>query len=422
MIENKWSMSQKKLNPKTLRSRRIKMSEKPAVLGGKPAFKETVPIVKPPIRAIIERTLLDYRQILESGMVTNFTYVQELENAVANYVGVNHCVATANCTSALMLAIQALKIKDSEALIPSFTFPATGHVVHWNNLRIKLVDCDAKTFNLSVEDLQEKVTEKSKIIIPVHVFGNPCEIKAINEIAEDNELRVIYDAAHAFGTEQNGVAVGRFGDVAVFSGSPTKVFTTVEGGLITTDDKEIADKVKMGRNYGHRGDYDCEMPGLSARMSELHAALGLNLLPLAKLNVKKRNSVAERYKEGLSRVLGIGFQEIAANSTSTYKDFGILIDKDEFGLGRDQLVACLEKEHIMTRKYFYPPLHMQTCYPELKAEDRAFPNTSYVARNIVCLPMFSELADEQVKGVIGAIANIHEHAEEVKLALQREKR
>ena len=398
------------------------MSEKPAVLGGKPAFKETVPIVKPPIRAIIERTLLDFRQILKSGMITNFTYVQELEKAVANYIGVNHCVATANCTSALMLTILTLKIEDSEALIPSFTFPATAHVVHWNNLRIKLVDCDVKTFNLSIEDLQEKVTEKSKMIVPVHVFGNPCDTKAINEIAEDNGLKVIYDAAHAFGTEQNGVPVGRFGNAEVFSGSPTKAFTTVEGGLVTTNSKEIAEKVKIGRNYGHHGDYDCEIAGLSARMSELHAALGLNLLPLIALNIKKRNNVAERYKEGLSRLSGISFQEIPVNSTSTYKDFAILIDKDEFGLSRDELVACLEKEHIMTRKYFYPPLHMQTCYPELKAEDKALPNTSYVAKNIVCLPMFSELTDEQVKGVTSAITNIHEHAEEVKLVLHGERR
>lgn len=398
------------------------MSEKPAVLGGKPAFKETVPIVKPPIKAIIERTLLDYRQILESGMLTNFDYVQRLEKAVANYIGVNYCVATANCTSALMLAIQALKVKDSEALIPSFTFPATAHVACWNNLKIKLVDCDIKTFNISIEDLQEKVTKKSKIIVPVHVFGNPCDTKAIDEIAEDNGLKAIYDAAHAFGSKQNGVPVGRFGDAEVFSGSPTKAFTTVEGGLVTTNNKEIARKVSIGRNYGHHGDYNCEIAGLSARMSELHAALGVNLLPFVASNVKKRNNIAERYKEGLSRLPGIDFQEITANSTSTYKDFAVLISKDKFGLSRDELVACLEKEHIMTRKYFYPPLHMQTCYPELKAEDKALPNTSYVAKNIVCLPIFSELTDEQIKGIINAITNIHGNAEEIKLALHRERR
>jgi len=397
------------------------MSEKPAVLGGKPAFKNVVPIVKPPLKAIIERTLLDYRKILESGMITNFEFVKKLEEAAANYIGVNHCVATANCTSALMLAIQALNIKDGEALIPSFTFPATAHAVRWNNLQIKLVDCDSQTFNVSIEDLQEKVTRKSRVIVPVHVFGNPCDTKAINEIAEDNKLKVIYDAAHAFGAKQNGVPVGRFGDAEVFSGSPTKAFTTVEGGIVTTNNAEIAEKVKIGRNYGQCGDYNCEMPGLSARMSELHAALGLNLLPHVASDIEKRNSVARKYMKGLGRMHGIRFQEITANSLSTYKDFAILIDEEKFGLSRDQLAACLEKENIMTRKYFFPPIHMQKCYPELNVDDSVLPNTSYVSRNVLCLPMFSELAEEQVEGILEAVSKVQRHAEEIQGALHPQK-
>ena len=417
MVKNKQSEVQQILNLGIVQSERIRMSEKPAVLGGKPAFKETLPIVKPPIKAIIERTLLDYRQILESGMLTNFDYVQRLEKAVANYIGVNYCIATANCTSALMLTLKALNIKDGEVLIPSFTFPATAHAVKWNNLKIRLVDCDPYTFNIDVANLQEKVTNNSRVIMPVHVFGNPCDIKAISEFAQDPDLRVMYDAAHAFGAKYNGVNIGQFGDAEVFSGSPTKVFTTVEGGLVTTDNAEIADKVKIGRNYGHHGNYDCEIPGLSARMSELHAALGLNLLPRVVLGIERRNNVAEKYKEGLRKLPGISFQEITANCTSSYKDFAILISKEKFGLSRDELVFCLEKENVMTRTYFYPPLHMQTCYPELRANDKAFPNTTYTARNIVCLPMFSDLTDEQVEGVAKAITKIHEHAEEIKLAL-----
>jgi dTDP-4-amino-4,6-dideoxygalactose transaminase len=399
----------------------MKMNEKPAVLGGKPAFKEIVPIVKPPIKNVIEESLRDYKQILESGMITNYSYVEKLEKAIAEFIGVNYCVATANCTSALILAIQALKIKNGEALIPSFTFPVTGHVVFWNNLKIRLVDCDIKTFNISVEDLQEKVTKKSKVIVPVHVFGNPCDVKAINEIAEDYGLKVIYDAAHAFGAMQNGVFVGRFGDAEVFSGSPTKAFTTVEGGILTTNNKEIAEKVRIGRNYGHHGDYNCEIVGLSARMSELHAALGLNLLSFVVSNIKKRNRIAKSYLEGLSRLPGISFQKINSNSKSTYKDFAIIIDEDRFGLNRDELVVCLEKENIMTRRYFYPPLHMQACYPELKAEDKTLPNTSYISKNVVCLPMFSDLTDEQVRRIIGAVSKIQKYAEEIRLELRREK-
>jgi len=392
------------------------MSEKPAVLGGKPVFDNVVPIVRPPLKAIIERTLLDYRKILESRMITNFEFVQKLEEAAANYIGVKYCVATASCTSALMLAIQALDIKDGEALIPSFTFPATAHAVRWNNLRIKLVDCDPETFNISAEDLREKATGKSSVIVPVHVFGNPCDTEAISEVAENNRLKVIYDAAHGFGAEHNGVPIGRFGDAEVFSGSPTKAFTTVEGGVVATNDPEIADKVRIGRNYGHRGDYNCLMPGLSARMSELHAALGLNLLPQVASDVEKRNSIARRYMKALSELPGIRFQKITAYSNSTYKDFGILISEKKFGLNRDQLATALEKENIMTRKYFYPPLHMQKCYPELNEDDEAFPNTSYVAKNVLCLPMFSELNDEQVDAIVEAVSKIHQHAEAVQRA------
>ncbi len=157
-------------------------------------------------------------------------------------------------------------------------------------------------------------------------------------------------------------------------------------------------------------------------MSELHAALGLNLLPRVSLSIERRNNVAKKYKEGLSKLPGVSFQKITPNCTSSYKDFAILINKEKFGLSRDELVFCLEKENVMTRTYFYPPLHMQTCYPELRANDKAFPNTTYIAQNIVCLPMFSDLADEQVEGVIEAITKIHEHAEEIMYTLHREKR
>jgi len=389
------------------------MSEKPAVLGGKPAFENIVPIVKPPLKAIIEKTLIDYRRILESGMITNFEFVQKLEEAAASYIGVNHCIATASCTSALILAIKALGIKDGEALIPSFTFPATAHAVRWSNLQIKLVDCDPETFNMSVEDLQEMVTRKSKVIMPVHVFGNPCETKAIDEIAEDNRLKVVYDAAHAFGARQDRDPVGRFGDAEVFSGSPTKAFTTVEGGIVATNNTEIAQKIKIGRNYGHRGDYNCEMPGMSARMSELHAALGLNLLPHVSSDVEKRNRVARKYRKGLDKLPGIRFQKITTNSKSTYKDFAILVDREKFGLSRDQLASCLEKENVMTRKYFYPPIHMQKCYPELNVEDSALPNTSHVSKSVLCLPMFSELVDEQIRGIVEAVSRVQHHAEEI---------
>ena len=395
------------------------MSEKPAVLGGKPIFEGAVPIVRPPIKGHIDMILADYKRILESGMITNFVYVQKLEKAVASYIGVNLCVATDSCTSGLLLVLKNLNIKDGEVLMPSFTFPATAHAVRWNNLRIKLVDCDGETFNVSTADLTEKITGKCEAVVPVHVFGNPCDIDAISEIARDHKLKVIFDSAHAFGAEYRKMKVGRFGDAEVFSGSPTKAFTTVEGGLVTTNNEEIAKKVEIGRNYGHHGDYNCEMFGLSARMSELHAALGLNLLPYTASGIERRNEIAKKYREGLGKLPGVRFQKITAGSSSAYKDFAILVDESKFGLHRDELAVCLEKENIMTRKYFYPPIHMQDCYPELKASKEDLPNTNLIAYNILCLPMFSSLTDEQVSRIIGAVIRVHNYADEIKCSMTR---
>lgn len=397
----------------------MKMNEKPAIITGKPTFRGTLPIVQPPIKAHIESILADCRRILESGMITNFEYVRKLEKTAAEYIGVKRCLAAANCTSALMLTLKALKIKDGEVLIPSFTFPATAHAVYWSNLGIKLVDCDPKKFTIDINDIKEKITDKTKVIMPVHVFGNPCDIEEITEIAKERSLRVVYDSAHGFGAKYKGKQIGQFGDAEVFSGSPTKAFTTVEGGIVSTNDSEIARSVDIGRNYGHSGNYNCAMPGLSARMSELHAAVGLNQLPYVDSDIQKRNKIATMYKHGLERLPGIKFQEINRNCISTYKDFSILVDQNQFGLDRDELSTALEKENIMTRKYFYPPMNMQDCYPELKAEENAFPNTSEVSRNVLSLPMFSELTDQEVIGVVDAIARIQTHASEVHAALSK---
>jgi len=390
----------------------------PAILGGNPAFENTLPIVRPPIAPHVADVLRDFKKILRSGMITNYEFVQRLERDVAQYIGVKHCVAVANCTSGLMLTLKALNIKDGEVLLPSFTFPATAHVVHWNNLKIKLVDCDFESFNMEVTDLNEKLTARSKIIMPVHVFGNPCNISAITEIAKDRNLKVIFDSAHGFGAEYNRLKIGQFGDSEVFSGSPTKAFTTVEGGLIASDNSEIARKVRMGRNYGHLGDYNCEMQGLSARMSEFHAALGLRLLSDVDFNIKRRNKIAVKYRRELSKIPGIGFQKITSGATSTYKDFAILIDKNKFGLDRDQLSLGLEKENIMTRKYFYPPLHKQSCYPELQKEEKSLPNSNFVSRNVLCLPMFADLPDNHVRKIAETIHHIHDHAEEILIKLR----
>ncbi len=392
-------------------------TEKPAILGGKPAFKQILPMVKPPIKPHITAILADHRRILKSGMVTNHEYVKKLEEATAAYVGVRHCVAMANCTSALILALKALKLKTGEVLMPSFTFPATAHAAHWAGFKIRLVDCDPRKLTIDTNDLQRKITDRSKIVMPVHVFGNPCDIEEITAIAKEHDLKVIYDSAHGFGAKYRNRKIGQFGDAEVFSGSPTKAFTTIEGGIVTTDNAEITRRMQLGRTYGQSGSYNCEMQGLSARMSELHAAVGLHLLPHVDSDIRKRNDLAAKYKTKLSKLPGAKFQQINNNCLSTYKDFAVLIDPDEFGLSRNDLAVALEKERITTRKYFYPPIHMQQCYPELRAEENEFPGTTKVSNNVLCLPFFSELTNQEIEQVTDSIARIQRHAAEVQEAI-----
>ncbi|MHA1917914.1 MAG: DegT/DnrJ/EryC1/StrS family aminotransferase [Candidatus Ranarchaeia archaeon] len=392
------------------------MDQLPAILGGKPSAKEKIPYTRPPLDNRVEKILPLLKEILDSKMITSSKYVKELERKVAEFIGVKHCITTNSCTSALYLALKA-KIKEGEVILPSFTFPATAHGVSLAGLKIKLVDCKRDTFNIDIEDLKEKISSKTKLILPVHVFGNPCDHDSLREIADDYHIPLFYDAAHGFGGSYNNQKIGSLGDCEVFSGSPTKAFTTVEGGLLLTNSDEIADYATIGKNYGHRGDYFCEFPGLSARMSELHAVVGLSIIDDVPDEVLKRNSIANYYLENLSDIPGITFQTITKNSVTTYKDFGFLVDPEEFGLGRDEACIALEEEGIAVKKYFYPPIHKQPTYPELHNLSENLPNTNYIANNILCIPVFTGMDETQMKQIVTAIHKVQKHSKEIKVKL-----
>jgi dTDP-4-amino-4,6-dideoxygalactose transaminase len=395
------------------------MSEKPAILGGKPVFEKMVPIIRPSIdRYVGDPFLKEITEILKSNMVSGVNnYVRKLEKAVSEYIGVKNALSLSSCTSGLMLSIQALGLRDKEVLVPSFTFSATAHSAYWNNCKIKFVDCDPETFNISIDDMQEKMTDKTAGILPVHLFGNPCDVKALREITEDRDLKIIYDSAHALGSVYDGKKVGQFGDVEIFSASPTKLISTMEGGILTTNNDELAKTIEVTRNYGNNPDYTCKIPGLSARMPEINAALGLYMLKDIDTFVKNRNEHARRYKQKLSGINGLKYQEISENSVSAYKDFAIVIDEDKFGLSRDTLCDALSKENVMTKKYFYPPIHMLEAYRSFATGE--LPNTEYLARNIVCLPMHNFMDADLIDKICLAIKRIYENAEEAKSWLAR---
>src|SRR5688500_4255747 len=242
----------------------------PAALGGTPAFPDGLPLVRPTI-ADIPRLTDRLGDVLASGMLTNGPTVRRLEEAVVERCGVAHAVAVASCTSGLMLTYQALGVT-GRVLMPSFTFAASAHAVVWAGGTPLFADVDAATMTLDPEAAEELVSEAAAVSA-THVYGRPCEVEALQALADAAGLPLVYDAAHALGSSRRGRPIGGFGTVEVFSLSPTKVAVAGEGGLVTTNDAALAEAVRLGRDYGNPGNYDCRFPGLNARMSELHATV-----------------------------------------------------------------------------------------------------------------------------------------------------
>ncbi len=385
----------------------------PAVLGGNPAFEKTVSIIRPnlPPWSSVSKRLED---IYSSRMITNHKTVEELETKMARFVGSRHVVALSSCSSGLILTLKALGIT-GEVIVPSFTFSATGHAIYWAGARPVFADCSERDWNISIESIRKAVSKDTEAILAVHIFGNPAPVHALEEIAEQLGIPLIFDAAHAFGASVGNRRIGGFGTAEIFSLSPTKLLTGGEGGLLVTDSDELAAKVRMLRNYGDPGTYDCFAPGLNARMAEFNAALVLEGLPLVDPEITSRQNLAGIYYGELSRLPGIRFQEISDGSQHTYKDFTIVVDENGFGIDRDALHRCLLAENIQTKKYFYPPLHMQSAYMNLPHRSVDLTVTEWLTHNVLTLPLYSALGKKGVAGIASAIASIHAHTREIGL-------
>jgi dTDP-4-amino-4,6-dideoxygalactose transaminase len=352
----------------------------------------------------------------DTGIVTNGTVVRQLEADVEEAFRVNGAVAVSSCTSGLMLALKCLG-SSGKVAIPSFTFFATAHAAVWNGLEPVFVDVDPDTWNISPEALERVLEEEGDIsaVMPVHIFGNPCDVDRLGTLAGDRGLSLVYDSAHAMGAKVGDRWVGCFGDAEVFSLSPTKLVVAGEGGVVTTDNGELAELLRAGRDYGNAGDYDPSFVGLNARMSEFHAALALESFHMLELNVGRRNAIAERYVRGLGELPGITFQAVREGNLSTYKDFTILVDEDGFGLSRDALSWHLADEGIDSRKYYFPPVHRTTAYWERwgKRYDERLPVTNRLSRQVLSLPIWSHMETDLVDRVVESVHAAHKRAEEI---------
>jgi dTDP-4-amino-4,6-dideoxygalactose transaminase len=245
-------------------------------------------------------------------------------------------------------------------------------------------------------------------------------MKKLESAVKRHGLKLIFDAAHAFGSAYKGTRAGRFGDAEVFSLSPTKLLITGEGGLVATNDKVLADMVKVGRNYGDSGDYDCAFNGFNARMPEFNAILGINGIRIIDKKISRRNRIAMLYTDFFKDYEGISFQEVEEGNLSTFKDYSIIVDPGKVGIDRDILAFALDKENIMTRKYFYPPVHMQKAYRLYKRDGLEV--TERLSARVLSLPIYCSLSDSQIEKICYAFARILKYKNEIKEAFEDGKR
>lgn len=376
----------------------------PAVLGGRPAFAEPLPLVRPSVPDT-ERVAETVRRILLGGVLTNGPYVRELEERAAEYLGVRHCIAVASCTAGLMLVLRAADLS-GDVILPSFTFAATAHAVVWNGLRPVFADVDRESLTLSPRTTARAVGVRTAAILATHTYGTVCDVEGLTEVARANGSPLFFDAAHAFGSRHRGTPVGGFGDAEVFSLSPTKVLVAAEGGIIATDDNLLAERCRMGRDYGNPGDYDCRFVGLNARMSEIHAVIALASLDGLDARIQRRNVLAALYREGLEELPGLAFPRVGSEDLSTYKDFTILMDPEEFGLTAERLAEALAAEGLETRRYYAPPVHRMRAYRLHSALNGDLPVTDWAASRVLTLPLFSDMSEEDVERVVEAIRRV----------------
>ena len=333
---------------------------------------------------------------LLSRQYTNGPLVNELEDKLAKILRVKHVIAVNSCTIGLMLVQSCLGLK-GEVITPSFSFSATSLSLLWSGLKPVFVDINPITFNIDTGCVEEAITDSTQAILATHVFGNPCHYHALNDICEREDLYLIFDAAHAFQSYYNhDTPVGCGGIAEVFSLAPTKVLTAGEGGFISTNNSELAENIRFARNYGHNGDYNTVLKGLNGRMSEFHAAVALTHLEGLEERLKKRLEIAVKYMDALGPHY-IDFQmDLSGISNNSY--FAIR------SWNRDNIAKSCFKAQIGTKQYFNPPIHKQDLfkYDWLKTSE-ILPETERLADEVLCLPIYSELTDEQVERVIKAV-------------------
>lgn len=336
-------------------------------------------------------------------LTNNGHYHQELEKALCSYLGVPYISVFSNGTLALMVAIQALRIS-GEVVTTPFSFVATTHSLWWNNIKPVFADIDPATFNLDPAKIEAAITPQTTAIMPVHVYGTPCDTEAIQAIADKYNLKVIYDAAHAFGVRRDGVSVLNAGDLSILSFHATKVFSTIEGGAIVCKDAKMKQHIDDLKNFGFRDEVTVVAPGINAKLNEVQAAFGLLALQKVDDAIAHRKWVAAQYDKAFAGVEGISVLEVSDNVRHNYSYYPIFVDEKRYGMSRDALYAKMKEVNILGRRYFYPLISDFSTYRGLaSAAPVNLPVAHHVADTVICLPIHPELSAQDVERVIDVI-------------------
>ena len=348
------------------------------------------------------------KNIWESKWLTNMgKYHQQFERALADYLEVKYVSLFTNGTLALVTALQSLRIT-GEVITTPYSFVATTHALHWNGRKPVFVDIEPEHCNINPDKIESAITPKTSAILPVHVYGNPCNVNKIGEIADIYGLRVIYDACHAFGVELNGKSILNFGDLSVLSFHATKVFNTFEGGAIICHDEKMKKRIDFLKNFGFAGETTVIAPGINAKMSEFQAALGLLQLKYIDEAIEKRKRIAYSYREHLSDVKGIKLLNDVEDVEHNYAYFPILIDQKEFDASRDEVYKKLKKHNIYTRRYFYPLISQFPTYRGLpSASPENLPVAEKVANEVLCLPIYPDLNSKVLCDICNLFQNLN---------------
>lgn len=370
--------------------------------------------------------LNEYNQLLQDiwsrkWITNNGHYHQELEKQLSKYLGVPYLSLFTNGTLPLITALQALGIREGEVITTPYSFVATTHSIWWNKLQPVFVDVDPDTGNIDSDKIEEAITDKTVAIMPVHVYGCPCDVERIDAIAKKHNLKVIYDAAHAFGVTYKGKSILEWGDLSTLSFHATKVYNTIEGGAMVMHSAEMKYDVDNLKNFGFRGETNVVAPGINSKMDEMRAAYGLLNLKQVNWAIEQRKRVAKRYVEALDGVKGIRLfpyeieqvnpQSTVHNSLSgaqfkwNFAYFPILITED-FGMSRDVLYEKMKSQGVLGRRYFYPLITDFEPYNHYdSAKTESLPIAKRLAEQVICLPMHPYLTENDIERVINAIVN-----------------